>query len=548
MAGGKKTISGGSPKSSVAVRDAAAITLAVTALFLFAHVTGYDLARAAHPALININALSALLLLSLAFGVYGWRRWRDAAHEVAIRRAAERQSLTLTATDPLTGFLNRASLGEASDHMFAITRPAGRTVAMLTIDIDGFRTINDLYGHLAGDGLLRAVAAVMRTALPNEAVVARIGGDTFAAIFPCDPKAPWAANAVAERILDRLGKPFNLGGAYTEVSASGGLAQSDIGCSEFEALARRADIALRAARKLGRGRYLWFDATMEAELEKRNAIEAGLRDGIPTGQFVPYFEEQRDLATGRLMGFEVLARWNHPERGLVLPDEFIPVAEDCGLIGDLSMAVIRQALEEARSWDPTITLSINMSPAQLKDPWLAQKLVKLLVETGFPPDRLEIEITEAALFENLGLAQSIVGSLKNQGIRIALDDFGSGYSSLSHLRALPLDRLKIDRSLIETVTDSADSADFVTAIARLGESLGLAITAEGIATREIEARVKSIGAFKGQGWLYGRPIGIDAVRTLLASRGLLLSARIAAPAAQEPVSRPMPRRSAGPAR
>jgi diguanylate cyclase (GGDEF)-like protein len=515
----------GARRKSTVAQDAAAILVAASALLIFANVTGLDLAQVTRPLLFAREALIGLLLLSLAFGIYGWRRWRDAAHEVAIRRAAERQALTLAATDPMTGFLNRASLSEAAAHMFAITQPAGRSVAMLTIDIDGFRTINDLYGHIAGDGLLRAVAAVMRTALPTDAVVARTGGETFAAIFPYDPKAPWAANVVAERILDRLGKPFNLGGAYTEVSASGGLAKGEAGCSDFEALARRAEIATRAAAKLGRGCYLWFDTSMEAELARRNAVETGLREGIPAGHFVPYFEQQRDLLTGKLHGFEMLARWNHPERGIVMPDEFISVAEDCGLIGDLSMAVMHQALEEARSWDPSITLSVNLSPAQLKDPWLAQKIVKLLVETGFPADRMEVEITEAALFENLGLAQSVVGSLKNQGIRVALDDFGVGYSSLSHLRALPLDRIKIDRSLVGSINDSADSMALVTAITRLGESLGLAITAEGIEDEAVEARLRAIGAYKGQGWLYGKPLPLPAVRALLADRGLLPTGR-----------------------
>ncbi|QPQ55801.1 EAL domain-containing protein [Allosphingosinicella flava] len=515
-------------KSSTA-KDAATISVAVSAVLIFSYVTGFDLGGATRLLFFKAEALAAFLLLSIAVSLYGWRRWRDAAQELAILRAAERQSLSLTATDPLTGFLNRASLCEAANHMFAITRPAGRSVAMLKVDMDGVRTISDLYGQLAGDGLLRAVAAVMRTALPADAAVARIGADTFAAFFPYDPKSPWAANVVAERILDRLGKPFDLGGAHTEVSASGGLARAEDGASDFEALARRAGIALGAARKLGRGRYLWFDASMEAELLKRNAVEAGLRTGIPAGQFVPYFEQQRDLLTGRLQGFEVLARWNHPERGLILPEDFIGVAEDCGLIGELSMAVMRQALDEARSWDISLTLSVNMAPSQLKDPWLAQKIVKLLVETGFPADRLEVEITEAALFENLGLAQSVVGSLKNQGIRIALDDFGSGYSSLSHLRAMPFDRIKIDRSLVETINDNDDTAAFVTAIARLGESLGLAITVEGVAHETVEARIRAIGTFRGQGWLYGRPMPIEAVRSLLADQRLLPAARTVEP-------------------
>jgi len=377
----------------------------------------------------------------------------------------------------------------------------------------------------------------MRTALPPEAVVARVSGHGFAAVFPFDPKAPWSANVTAERILERLGKPFDLGGAHTEVRASAGLARADGGASDFETLLRRGEIALRAAQALGRGRSLWFDASMEAELHRRNATEAGLRLGIPAGHFVPYFEQQRDLQTGRLQGLEVLARWNHPEHGLILPDEFIPVAEDCGLIGELSLGIMRQAMDEARSWDPSITLSVNLSPAQLKDPWLAQKVVKLLVETRFAPDRLEVEITEAALFENLGLAQSVIGSLKNQGIRISLDDFGSGYSSLSHLRSLPLDRIKIDRSLVQSVATDSDSLALVTAITRLAESLGLAVTAEGIETAAIEARLRTIGALRGQGWLYGRPMSLAAVTAMLANKGLMQAARGA------PQVRPLPART-----
>jgi EAL domain-containing protein (putative c-di-GMP-specific phosphodiesterase class I) len=182
---------------------------------------------------------------------------------------------------------------------------------------------------------------------------------------------------------------------------------------------------------------------------------------------VPFFEQQIDLSTGSLHGFEMLARWQHPERGIVPPDEFIGVAEECGLISDLSLSVMRQAFEEARGWDPALTLSVNISPTQLKDPWLAQRIVKLLVETGFPAERLEVEITESSLFENLGLAQSIVGSLKNQGIRLALDDFGTGYSSLAHLRALPFDRIKIDRSFVTSINDNPESAAIVNAITRL---------------------------------------------------------------------------------
>ena len=221
----------------------------------------------------------------------------------------------------------------------------------------------------------------------------------------------------------------------------------------------------------------------------------------------------------------MLARWRHPERGIVSPDEFIPIAEECGLIGDLSLSVMRQAFAEARKWDNGLTLSANLSPVQLKDPWLAQKLAKLLSETGFPAERLEVEITERSLFENLGLAQAIVTSLKNQGIRLALDDFGTGYSSIGYLRALPFDRVKIDRSFVSSINDNPDSAALVAAVTRLAESLNLEVTAEGREDDLIEARLRSVGSYTGQGWIFGKPMPVEEVRTLLAGRRLLPARR-----------------------
>ena len=218
----------------------------------------------------------------------------------------------------------------------------------------------------------------------------------------------------------------------------------------------------------------------------------------------------------------MLARWVSPVRGLISPDEFIAVAEETGMIGDLSMSVIRKALIEAKSWDPMLTISVNISPVQLKDPWLAQKIVKLLVETGFPANRLEVEITESSLFKNLSLAQSIVGSLKNQGIKLALDDFGTGYSSLAHLRALPFDRIKIDRSFVSSMIDNPESAAIVSAIAGLGASLAVPITAEGIEDVAVSERLHALGCSKGQGWLYGKPLSIEQTRSLLADKNLLL--------------------------
>ncbi|HEX9931853.1 MAG TPA: EAL domain-containing protein [Allosphingosinicella sp.] len=514
-----------------AARDIVALGVALAALLLFLKISdgyvvqlGRQLARMGSN---NGNIIVGLLLLNVALTIYGWRRYRDAAREVVERTAAERRANSLASTDPLTGFLNRRSYAQASNDLIALASRRRQSVAMLVIDIDGFKTVNDLHGHLTGDNLLRTAAEVITKALPRDAVTARLGGDEFAAAFAFDSAAPSEADRIADFIVDRLGKPFDLAGVHTHVSASVGVASSGTDCDSVELLTRRADIAMHAAKKLGRGRYAWFDASMQRELEKRNDIEVGLRRGIPGGEFVPYFEQQIDLVSGSLHGFEMLARWRHPERGIVGPDEFIAIAEECGLIGDLSMSVMRQAFEAAKTWDSSLTLSVNISPIQLKDPWLAQKITKLLVETGFPAERLEIEITESSLFECLGLAQTIIASLKNQGVKLALDDFGTGYSSLAHLRALPFDRIKIDRSFVASINENSDSATIVTAITRLAESLGLAVTAEGIEDEIIEARLRSIGTFKGQGYMFGRPAPAEEIATILAARGLLVKQRAA---------------------
>ncbi|HYJ29504.1 MAG TPA: EAL domain-containing protein [Allosphingosinicella sp.] len=514
-----------------AARDIVVLGVALSTLLLFLQISdgrvlelGRQLAELGSN---NGNITVGLLLLNVALTIYGWRRYRDAAREVVERTAAEKRANSLASTDPLTGFLNRRSYAQASTDLIAAAAKRRQSVAMLVIDLDSFKTVNELHGHLTGDNLLRTAADVIAKALPRDAVTARLGGDEFAAAFTFD--APAEADRVADYIVDRLGKPFDLAGVHTHGSASVGVASSGPECDSVELLTRRADIAMHAAKKLGRGRYAWFDASMQRELESRNAIETGLRRGIPAGEFVPYFEQQIDLISGTLHGFEMLARWDDPERGIVGPDEFIGIAEECGLIGDLSIAVMRQAFQVAKGWDPSLTLSVNISPIQLKDPWLAQKITKVLVETGFPAERLEIEITESSLFECLGLAQSIVASLKNQGVKLAIDDFGTGYSSLAHLRALPFDRIKIDRSFISSINDSSDSATIVTAITRLAESLGLAVTAEGIEDEMIEARLRSIGTFKGQGYMFGRPAAAAETAALLVARGM-----VAGPGAAEP--------------
>ena len=477
------------------------------------------------------RTLTVALLLNIALILFGWRRYRDLSMEVVERTEAEQRAQVLASRDPLTGFLNRRALSDEGNTLLRSTIKRGKTLAVLMLDLDHFKNVNDVHGHAVGDALLKNVSAEVMALIPPASIAARLGGDEFACAFAYDAGNPEVVERVAQAVVARLGQPFDAQGTFVHISASVGIARSETDADSMDALMRRADIAMYAAKHQGRNRYAWFDVSMERELQARNDTEQGLRIGIPKGEFVPYFEQQIDLTTNRLHGFEMLARWDHPTRGLVMPDSFISIAEETGAISDLSFSVMRQAFVEARNWDPSVSLSVNISPVQLKDPWLAQKLVKLLTETGFPATRLEVEITETSLFENLALAQSIVGSLKNQGIRIALDDFGTGYSSLAHLRALPFDRIKIDKSFVTTICENAESAAIVAAITRLGESLGLPVTAEGIEDVQIEERLRQLGCGKGQGWLYGRPLPMPAARTLLAERNLLSTAR-----APDPVS------------
>jgi diguanylate cyclase (GGDEF)-like protein len=487
----------------------------------------------AGPALAGLAAIDPTLavsvILNVALLLFSWRRYAEFRVESGKRQVAEEKLAVIARQDALTGLLSRQSFLEDAATLMRRARKRGKAVAFVMIDLDHFRTINDMNGIAIGDAALKRAASIISAELPTGAVSARLGADEFAALLVGDRED---IDACAARLVAELGERAEIGGVDVHSGASLGVALADEGCATLEKLMRRADIAMYASKNAGRNRYHWFDTSMERELSMRNAIEQGIRDGVPAGQFVPFYEQQIDLSTGKLLGFEMLARWEHPTRGIIPPDIFIPVAEEAGLISDLSTSVMRQAMEEAKNWDASLSLSVNIAPSQLRDPWFAHKILKLLVETGFPATRLEIEITEGALAENLGVAEQVVGSLKNQGIRIALDDFGTGSSSLSNLRALPFDRVKIDRSFVTSLMGSADSAAMVSAITNLSDSLGLPVTAEGVETPEIEAHLKTLGTYQAQGWRFGKPMDVGQVRKLLAERNLLPVARLVAPAGE----------------
>lgn len=472
------------------------------------------------------QAMVTALLLNIALILLIWRRTTALTEEVDVYRKAEVRAQHLAMTDPLTNLFNRRAVKEKTTELSARAARRGKSVAFMMVDLDGFKKINDLYGHDCGDQLLREAADRMRDVVPPSSIIARLGGDEFGICMVFEPEYPETVDRVAEDIVNNLSRPVRVADTDQMVTASIGIARPEYDCDSIDMLIRRADIALYTTKKNGRNGFSWFDNGMEVELRTRNSLEGDIRAGIANDEFVPFFEQQIDLATGELVGFEMLARWVSPVRGLIPPDEFIAVSEETNMIGELSLAIIRKALLEAKNWDQSLTISVNISPVQLKDPWLAQKIVKLLVETGFPANRLEIEITESSLFKNLSLAQSIVGSLKNQGIRIALDDFGTGYSSLAHLRALPFDRIKIDRSFVSSMTENAESEAIVKAIAGIGASLKVPITAEGIEDRDVIAKLVELGCAKGQGFYYGQPMSMDQARILLADKNLLPSHKI----------------------
>ena len=521
-------------------RDLVALGIAAAAIILFVATGSSVLPKAINAIFYSGNSPDHLLvnalLLNVVLIIFGWRRYRELREEISERRQAEKRARELAATDPLTKCLNRRSMVTETANVVASAQEQGLAVAYCMIDLDNFKQINDVHGHTAGDGVLIEVAKRIGSQLPGTSNVARLGGDEFAFIVQFDPVSRDRIDDLVIRLFETMSRPFELESLTIDVTMSIGVSSNEEQDGDeagnaiarrvdIDALMQRADIAMYNAKNNGKNRYFWFEPTMENEIRFRNEIETGIRRGLQNGEFVPYYEQQVDIESGELVGFEMLARWHSPQMGTVSPELFIPVAEEIGLITDLSDQLMEQAFADAHDWDEELTLSINISPIQLRDPWFAQKLLKLLVEHNFPAQRLEIEITESCLHENIGLVRSIITSLRNQGVRVSLDDFGTGYSSLEQLRTLPFDRLKIDRSFVSELNNPDGNSKIVDAIVSLGRGLDLPITAEGIEDDTILASLKTMGKLKGQGYLYGKPETGAEVRERLAGSGRLAKAK-----------------------
>jgi diguanylate cyclase (GGDEF)-like protein len=435
------------------------------------------------------------------------------------RRFAEEKARQLRTRDLHTQLLNRQSLRERCETLILTAREQRGNVALMVLNLNRFKRVNEIYGEPVGDGLLQIVAGILLGTVPKNALCARLGADEFAVALPFEKSSQDKVTELAEDLVAQLSGPVELMGVSLNVSLSVGVSRLGFDCNDFSTLLRRADIAMNAARQSAKPKPVWFDGKMERALRAHNEVEVGLKAGIPRGEFVPYYQPTVEFASGEIRGFEMLARWHHPAGGVIGPDVFIPVAEETGLIGNLFEALARTAFREAAGWDPRLTLSVNISPKQLSDPWLAEKILKLLAESGLPARRLEVEITESSLFENLEVAQAVVASLKSQGIKLSLDDFGTGYSSLAHLRALPFDRIKIDRSFVLTLNKDPQSWTMVQSIADLGRNIGVPVTVEGVESAAIELRVRGLGCELGQGWFFGQAAPAAQIRQLLAEHG-----------------------------
>ncbi|MCG7361958.1 EAL domain-containing protein [Roseomonas sp. ACRSG] len=453
----------------------------------------------------QLDELVTLLMVGgLGLCVYSFRQARKLQREIGRRRDAEEEAERLALHDVLTGLPNRRQLIRAGRRLLARARRSGTTVAALYIDLDRFKPVNDLLGHHAGDQVLQEVGNRLKGLVREGDVVARLGGDEFALLAEID-EADGAAR-LARRVVQALRESMTIGDRQVVIGGSVGIALFPNDTQDGETLLQCADTAMYRAKAAGRGGFRFFEVGMDTAQRQRAQLEAELREGIARGEVVPYFQPLVDLSNGRPRRFEVLARWHHPWRGLIMPADFVPLAEDAGLIGELTLAIMRSAFTTAAAWPAPACIAVNLSALQLKDPGLAQVVLELLRETGLDPGRLELEVTESAVADNLDLAKETMDTLKAEGVSIALDDFGTGYSSLSNLRALPFDRIKIDRSFVTDLNENSDSGKLVAAIIRLGHSLGLTTTAEGIEDPEVAAALLRLGCNEGQGWLYGKAV------------------------------------------
>jgi diguanylate cyclase (GGDEF)-like protein len=430
------------------------------------------------------------------------RGWVATYEDVTERRAAEACIAHMAHHDGLTGLANRVLFREEMDRAL-VRAKRGDAFAVLCLDLDRFKAVNDTLGHSVGDTLLKSVAERLRGCLRDTDILARLGGDEFV-ILQIAGEQPVGATALARRIIETIGSPFDLDGHRVDIGTSIGIAVAPDDGIEADGLLKSADMALYQAKGDGRGAFRFFEAGMNAKMQFRRGLEIDLRQALGRGEFTVHFQPLVELEAGEVSGFEALLRWEHPTRGQVPPDQFIPLAEELGLIGSIGAWVLREACAAAATWPAQLSVAVNLSPVQFRNRQLVLDVVGAVSASGLAPSRLELEITETAMLFDTDTTLATLHQLKELGVRIAMDDFGTGYSSLSYLRKFPFDKIKIDRSFVRDLSVTEGSLAIIRAVTRLAADLGMVTTAEGVETHEQLATLRAQGCTQAQGYLFSQ--------------------------------------------
>jgi diguanylate cyclase (GGDEF)-like protein/PAS domain S-box-containing protein len=423
--------------------------------------------------------------------------------DITERKRAEARLAFMAQHDGLTGLPNRNLLRQQMEEMLPLTRRSAEKVAVLVLGLDNFKAVNDDLGHAIGDRLLRGVAKRLRSSLREQDVLARLSSDEFA-IVQGGLTRPEDAVLLSRRLLDAVGDPFLFDGQSVVIGASIGISMAPGDGEDSERLLKSAAMALSRAKKDSRGTFSFFEAGMDARAQSRRKIETDLRDAIQNDVLRPYYQPLIDIASGRITGFEALVRWPHPERGMISPAEFIPVAEETGLINALGSLILHRACKDAARWPGDVRVAVNLSPLQFRGGNLWSVVMDALKQSGLPAKRLELEITETLLLEKSSQVLATLHALRALGVRISMDDFGTGYSSLSYLRSFPFDKIKIDQSFVRDLGANREGQAIVRSIISLGVGLGVTITAEGVETEAELSCLRLEGCHEGQGFLFSR--------------------------------------------
>jgi diguanylate cyclase (GGDEF)-like protein len=446
--------------------------------------------------------------------------WVAIHQDITAQKKAETQIAYLARHDVLTDLSNRAVLRERMEESLARLRRGGKPFTLFMLDLDVFKAVNDSLGHPVGDELLKVVARRLVACLRNTDTVARLGGDEFALMAVVEGDQHKAAIATASKLLEAVAAPYAFDGHCLHIATSIGIALAPEHGTDVDQLIKSADLALYKAKSEGRNTYRLFEAAMGADAHARRTLETDLRNALARDEFELHYHPIVDIGTNEIASVEALIRWRHPQRGRIAPADFIPLAEETGLISPIGEWVLRRACADAASWPPQVKVAANLSPVQFRRGDLADIIAKVLADSGLAAERLSLEITESVLMQ--GSAENIetLHHLRRLGISIILDDFGTGYSSLSYLRMFPFDQIKVDRSFVSELSSNVDCAAIVSAVATLGRSLHVDTVAEGVETDDQLVLVRAAGCTHAQGFLFGRPCpAAELDFTRLAARG-----------------------------